>query len=97
MTSSIRIAQVFPKLVGKKTHLTLKFYMGMLQYMINFALYLAHYDAYFHINDDARKRRYLVSQILLYSFTIYLSCSHIKYIKKYALPLSIIKIICFSI
>ena len=86
VTSSIRIAKVFPKLVGKKTHLTLKVYMGMLQYMINYALYLAHYDAYFHINDDARKRRYLVSQMLLYSLIIYLNCSHIKYNKKYALP-----------
>ena len=45
MTSSIR----FPKLVGKKNYATLKVYRGMLKYMINYALYLAHYDAYFHI------------------------------------------------
>ena len=55
MTSSIRIAQVFPRLVGKKTHATLKFYREMLKYMINYALYLAHYDAYCHKNDDAKK------------------------------------------
>ena len=53
VTSSIRTAQVFPKLVGKKTHATLKLYRGMLKYIINYTLYLAHYDAYFHINDDA--------------------------------------------
>ena len=60
MTSSIRIAQVFPKLVGRKTHATLKVYRGMLKYMNNYSLYLAHYDAYFHINDDAKKYWYLV-------------------------------------
>ena len=49
MTSSTRIAQVFPKLFGKKTHATLKFHRGMLKYMINYALYLAHYDAYFQM------------------------------------------------
>ena len=59
MTSSTRIAQVFPKLVGKTTHATVKVYRGMLKYLINYALYLAHYDAYFHINDDAKECRYL--------------------------------------
>ena len=29
------------------------------KYIINYALYLAHSDAYFHINDDAEKCRYL--------------------------------------
>ena len=48
MTSSIRIVQVFPNLAGKKTRASLKFYRGMLKYMINYALYLAHYDAYFY-------------------------------------------------
>ena len=43
MTSSIRIAQVFPDLVGKKTRALWKVYRGMLQYVINYALYLAHY------------------------------------------------------
>ena len=65
MTSSIRITQVFPKLVGKKTHDTLKVYRGMLKYMINYALYLAHYDSYFHMNDDTKKCRHLVSQLIL--------------------------------
>ena len=55
MTSSMRIAQVFPKSVGKKTHASLKFYRGMLKYLINYALYFAHYEAYFHKNDDAKK------------------------------------------
>ena len=45
MTSSIRIAQVFPELVGKKTHAILKVYGGMLKYIINYAFYLVSYDA----------------------------------------------------
>ena len=59
MTSSIRIAQVFSDLVGKKTLALWKVYGEMLKYIINYALYLAHYRAYFHINDDAKKCRYL--------------------------------------
>ena len=55
MTSSIRTAQVFPELVGKKTRAVWKVYGGMLKYIINYALCLAHYNAYFHINDDAMK------------------------------------------
>ena len=46
MTSSIRIAQVFSELVGKKTPALSKVHGGMLKYIINYALYLAHYDAY---------------------------------------------------
>ena len=42
----------------------------MLKYMIDYALYLARYDAYFHINDVAKMCRYLDSQIILYSFII---------------------------
>ena len=53
MTSSIRIAQVFPELVGKKTHTRWKVYGRMLNYVINY------YDAYFYINDDAKMCRYL--------------------------------------
>ena len=49
MTSSIRTAQVFPKLAGKKTRATLKVHREMLKYMVYYALHLAHYDAYFHI------------------------------------------------
>ena len=41
VTSSIRIAQVFPELVGKKTHAIWKVYGGMLKYMNNTAFYLA--------------------------------------------------------
>ena len=43
VTSSIRIAQVFSDLVGKKTRALWKVYGGMLKYVINYALYLAHY------------------------------------------------------
>ena len=86
MTSSIRIAQVFPELVGKKTHAIWKVYGGMLKYINKYALYLAHYDAYFHINGDSSSVNILVSQIILYSLIIYLNCFHQKYYKKYALP-----------
>ena len=55
MTSSIRLAHVFSELVGKKTRAVWKVYGGMLKYIINYALCLAHYNAYFHINDDAKK------------------------------------------
>ena len=58
MTSSIRVAQVFPKLAGKKTRSTLKNCGGRLIYIINYALCLAHYDAYFNINDYAETCRY---------------------------------------
>ena len=43
VTSSIRTAQVFPDLVGKKTRALWKVYGGMLKYVINYALYLVHY------------------------------------------------------
>ena len=36
-----------------------KVYRGMLKYIIKYAWYLAHLDACFHINDDAKKCRYL--------------------------------------
>ena len=49
VTSSKR----FPVLVGKKTHATLNVYVEMIKYTINYNLHLTHYDAYFHINDDA--------------------------------------------
>ena len=37
VTSSIRIAQVFPGLVGKKTRALWKVYGGILKYIINYA------------------------------------------------------------
>ena len=46
-------------MAGEKTHATLKVYVEMIKYPINYTLYLVHYDAYFHINDDAKKCRYL--------------------------------------
>ena len=84
MASSIRIAWVFPELAGA----IWKFYGGMLKYIINLGLYLAHYNEYFHINDNAKKCKYLVSQIVIniyffhYSFKL---LSH-EYYKKNALP-----------
>ena len=47
VTSSIRIAQAFPDLVGKKTRSLWKVYGGMLKYVINYALYLAHFTHIF--------------------------------------------------
>ena len=38
---------VFSELVGKKTRAIWKVYGGMLKYIINYALYLAHYVAHF--------------------------------------------------
>ena len=30
----------------------IKVYRGMIKYLINYALFLTHCDAYFHVNDD---------------------------------------------
>ena len=80
MTSSIRIAQVFPELVGKKTHA-----IGMLKYITDYVLYLAHYDAYFLINDDVQKCRYRsVTNNYIFSHNS-LNCYHLKYCKKYVM------------
>ena len=43
VTSSMRIVQVFPDLVGKKTRALWKVYGGMLKYVINYALNFVHY------------------------------------------------------
>ena len=79
MTSSIRIAQVFSELVGKKTRAIWKVYGGMLKYIINYTLYLAHYDAYFQINGDAKKCRYLSVTNDLNFLIFHLNCSRVKY------------------
>ena len=72
MTSSIRIAQVFSELVGKKFRAIWKVYGGMLKYIIDCGLYLAHYDAYFQINDDAKKCRYLsVTNNFIFSYILF--------------------------
>ena len=39
MTSSIRVAQVFPDLVSKKTRALWKVYGGMLKYVINYVMH----------------------------------------------------------
>ena len=77
MTSSIRIAQVFSELVGKKTRAIWKVYGGMLKYIINHALCFAHYDAYFQINGDAKKCRYLsVTNNFIFSHISFILLSH---------------------
>ena len=43
VTSSIRIAQVFPDLVGQKFLRFMQGLRGMLKYIINYALDLVHY------------------------------------------------------
>ena len=55
MTPLIRIAQVFPKLVGKKTHATFEGLLGDVKVYDYYALCSVHYDAYFHKNDGAKK------------------------------------------
>ena len=49
----------------------------MLKYIINYALYLAHYDAYFQINDDAKKCRDLsVTNNFIFSYISFKLLSH---------------------
>ena len=58
----------------------------MLKYMINYALYIAHYDANFILMTTLRSVDILVSQMILYFLLIHSNCSHMKYYKKNALP-----------
>ena len=52
----------------------------MIKYIINYTLYVVHYDAYFQINDDAKKCRYLsVTNKLIFSLIIHLNCCHMKH------------------
>ena len=96
MTSSIRIAQVFPKLVGKKTRAVWKVNGGMLKYLTNYALYLAHYDIYFYVNDDAKKCRYLsVTNNLIFSHYSFKLLSHEVLLEECFATDTLIKIICF--
>ena len=59
VTSSIRIAQAFPRVGWQKDSRYMEGLRGKIKYIINYALYLSHYDAYSHINDGAKKCRYL--------------------------------------
>ena len=60
---------------------------GKLKYMINYALYLAHYDAYYHVNDDAWQCRYFsVTNNFTFSPNSFKLLPHINYCKKYSLP-----------
>ena len=58
MTSSISIAKVSAEMVGNKHLLHGKFMKKGLKGKINNALYLAHHDAYLHINHDTKKCRF---------------------------------------
>ena len=54
-----------------------KVYEEMLKYIINYALYLAHYDAYFQINDDVKKCRDLsVANNFIFSHISFKLLSH---------------------
>ena len=54
-----------------------KVYGGMLKYIINYDFYLARYDAYFHINDDAKKYRSLsVTNNFIFSHNLFKLLSH---------------------
>ena len=58
---------------------------GTLKYIINYALYFAHYDAYFLINGHTKKCRYRnVTNNFIFSYKS-LNCSHLKFCKKYAM------------
>ena len=49
----------------------------MLEYIINHALYFAHYDPFFQINDDAKKCRYLsVTNNFIFSHISFILLSH---------------------
>ena len=43
--------------------------LGNVKNIINYALCLAHYDAYFHINDDAKHCRYLSVTNMIFIFS----------------------------
>ena len=76
--SSIRIAQVFPELIGKKTHAIWKVYGEMLKYIIIYAFFSALRCIFFLQMMTLRCVDILVSQIILYSLIIYLNCFHMK-------------------
>ena len=70
----------------------------MLKYIINYSFYLARYDANFHINDEAKKCRYLnVTNNFIFSHNLFKLLSY-EVIKEVCLFMdSLTKIICFSI
>ena len=59
---------------------------GYVKYIINYALYLAHYRHIFIYMMTLRSVDIIVSQIILYFLIIHLNGSHMKYCKKSALP-----------
>ena len=62
-----------PRVGWRKDSRYMKIYGEMLEYIINYALHLAHYDAYFHVNDDAKRCRYLgVTNNFIFSGNIHL-------------------------
>ena len=48
----------------------------MLKYEINYALYLAHYDAYFHINGAASSVDICVTNNFIFSHNLFKLLSH---------------------
>ena len=69
MTSSIRIAQVFPDLVGKKTRALWKVYGGMLKYVINYAFYFIPSSEIMG-NISVIKVVSIYSEMIWYHFTV---------------------------
>ena len=50
---------------------------GKLKYIFNYALSLAHYGAYFHLNDDSKKCSYFsVTNIFIFSNNSFKLLSH---------------------
>ena len=69
----------------------------LLKYIISYALYLAHYDAYFQMNDDAKKCRYLsVTNNFIFSYISFKLLSHEALFKRMLCHGHTNKIICFS-
>ena len=63
--------------VGWQEDAIWKVYGGILKYIINYDFYLARYDAYFHINDDAKKYRSLsVTNNFIFSHNLFKLLSH---------------------
>ena len=81
---------------GKKTSATLMVYGGMIKYIINFALYLAHYDAYCHINDEAKCRYLSVTNKFIFSHNSLKLLPHEALEEVCFVMDTLIQIICFS-
>ena len=92
MTSSIRIAQVFRELAGKKTRALWKVYEGMFEYITKYACIERIMMHIFILMITQRSVDILWSQINLYSLIIHLNTVGSMLCHEYTN-----KIICFSI